>query len=330
VRGYFSHSYPTQAELDASMVQAWYGKVEETAMMRQLAPLLPPNEAYLERFFLTRFSGLAFSRADADAAAYEYLVYFNKTAVGGDDTTNWKELLAVVEQALVSRHLQGAVLEPRYKKMPVKFRCNRDAWLLGTDANLECDLVTGFLSYSILDFVAAQLFPFIFLLHAYLIVNLIVYEKENRLRVIMKINGGLRDSVYWSVTYVFFATQFIIMCLFIYITGYVANMNFVRLHDAGVYWVFVISWSQCLVAFSFLLSVFFNSTKTSTAVVFLLVLIFGLVGINLISSILLDPNSTDANYASLMWLPPFVMIRIVLWLAIAGGYVVGGGLREGS
>ena len=101
-----------------------------------------------------------------------------------------------MDSFIVAKHTNGRQLSIRFKGFPQKFHCNRDEWLNGTVPTLQCDLLQGFLQYSILDFVAAQLFPFLFFLPAFLVTNLLVYEKENRLRIIMKM-FGLQNFSYW-------------------------------------------------------------------------------------------------------------------------------------
>ena len=55
---------------------------------------------------------------------------------------------------------------------------------------LACDFLPGFLKISVIDFVALNLFPFLYFTFAFLVATQIVYEKEQRLRVIMRMNMG--------------------------------------------------------------------------------------------------------------------------------------------
>ena len=112
----------------------------------------------------------------------------------------------MMDSAIVRKHTNNQRdIVPTYMEMKRKFVCNRDEWLRNIDSvDLKCDMLPRFLQLSIIDFVAAQLFPFIFSIHIFIIINVIVYEKENKLRIIMKMNGGLENSIYWMVNYFFY------------------------------------------------------------------------------------------------------------------------------
>jgi ABC-type multidrug transport system ATPase subunit len=309
VRGLSTTTFPTSAGVDKDVYSSWFGQVYQSALMHTDAPTLPATQQYRQRQFYTKFGAAAFGATDPDNAQYQVMLYHNRTAVSNLKTANWKELSSLMDSAIVRTHLPARDTAVRFKDMPLAFKCNRDAWLNGTVPDLNCDLLQGSL-----------LFPYIFLIQAFLIVTSIVYEKEQRLRVIMRMNGGLRNSVYWGVTYVFYFVQFIIMSLLIFLMGRGANLHFVSLHEPAVYWIFIFLWGNLLIVFSFLLSIFFASSKTATASVLLIVLILNIVGSELITVLINDPNSTNASYSSLMWLPPFVMIRVVVWMALTGAF----------
>jgi len=319
VRGLSTNNAPSAAELDYDVYHDWFGQEYQTQLMVDTEGALPDQERYMARQFYSRFGAYQVTFSNATAAEFDVIVYHNQTAVSDDQTDNWFVLQYLFDSA-VAKAYTGRTTETRTQDMPVKFVCNRDAWLTGQNATLDCDLLPAFLKLSILDFVAAQLFPYIFMLQAYLIVTAIVYEKEAKLRIIMRINGGLRNSVYWLVNYLFYWVQFIIMSLLIYIIGRQAKLQFVSLHQPAVYWIFIFLWSNLLVAFSFLLSVAFSSSATATATVLLIILVLNIVGVTLIGVLIQDPNSTPDSYSSLMWLPPFVMIRVVEWMAYAGAF----------
>lgn len=105
----------------------------------------------------------------------------------------------------------------------------------------------------------------------------LVYEKERRLRTIMKMHG-LGDWAYWTIQYCwFFALQLVFTWVLI-LFGSAINLSFFRRTDYGFQFVFYLLWTNCLVAFAFLLSALFRSSKTAVTVGFLYVLGTGLVG----------------------------------------------------
>jgi hypothetical protein len=89
----------------------------------------------------------------------------------------------------------------------------------------------------------------------------LVYEKERRLRTIMKMHG-LGDWAYWTIQYCwFFALQFVFTWVLI-LFGSGINLSFFRRTDYSFQFVFYLLWTNCLVAFAFLLSSLFRSSKT--------------------------------------------------------------------
>merc|ERR1740130_195315 len=105
-----------------------------------------------------------------------------------------------------------------------------------------------------------------------------------------------------------------------WLMGSAANLQFFVLHDFWVVFLFLFSWGHLMIAFSFLLSIFFKSTRTSTAAIFLMLLLITTTGSTFLSVLIEDDSSTEASFATLMWLPPMVMQRVVLWLALSGAF----------
>lgn len=109
----------------------------------------------------------------------------------------------------------------------------------------------------------------------------LVYEKERRLRTMMKMHG-LGDVAYWAIQYCwFFVVNFVFVWILI-IFGSGINLSFFRRTNYSFQFVFYLLWINCLIAFSFLLSSMFRSSKTAVVVGFLYVFGTGLVGFLLI------------------------------------------------
>ena len=91
---------------------------------------------------------------------------------------------------------------------PVKFECNRDAWLddgrTGTNVVLDCPaLLFSFLRLNIVDFFMQNFHAVFMIVYGYAMTVLLTYEKEHKLRIIMKMQG-LKMSVYFWVNYFYF------------------------------------------------------------------------------------------------------------------------------
>lgn len=112
----------------------------------------------------------------------------------------------------------------------------------------------------------------------------LVSEKENRLRNMMKMHG-LGDSVYWSVQYMWYFVMNLIYVWILIGMGSAIDLAFFTKTDYSFQFVFYLLWIGCLVATTFLLSVCFASSRTSTVSGFLYVFATGLIGYLLLSKL---------------------------------------------
>ena len=105
----------------------------------------------------------------------------------------------------------------------------------------------------------------------------LVSEKEGRLRSMMKMHG-LGSGAYWLIQYSwYFVINFIYSWVLIG-AGTAIKLSFFTRTDYSFQFVFYLLWVNCLVAFTFLLSTLFRSTRTAVVVAFLYVFGTGLMG----------------------------------------------------
>ena len=128
--------------------------------------------------------------------------------------------------------------------------------------------------FSIIDLVGGFFFPFVLFMLMPIIMSMVMYEKEYRLREVMKMMG-LKMDVYWLVTYLLFLSEYCLLCFVFWLFGALAQINFFTLHSPIVIFLYLFIWGNNLIAFSMLLTVFFEKTRTAVAIGFLL--IFGFV-----------------------------------------------------
>merc|ERR1711959_486648 len=182
----------------------------------------------------------------------------------------------------------------------------------GMDGSVALDcpaLLSSFLRLSIVDFFMESFMPFFMIVYGYSMTVLLTYEKEQRLRIIMKMQG-LKMSVYFWVNYFYFLGQFMLLCGIISAFGYMAKTNLFRLHDYGVMLIFFFLWGNVLIAFFMTLATCFKSTRMAQTMTFMLILICIYIGQTVIYSIVSNPNATEASFTLMMMVPPFVMIRL--------------------
>ncbi|KDD75805.1 hypothetical protein H632_c492p1, partial [Helicosporidium sp. ATCC 50920] len=105
----------------------------------------------------------------------------------------------------------------------------------------------------------------------------LVTEKEKRLRTMMKMHG-LGDAVYWAVQYSWFFCLTYLFCWVLIGIGSAVKLSFFTQTSYSLQAVFYFFWSNCLVAFAFLLSSAFASARTANVVAFLYTFATGLLG----------------------------------------------------
>ncbi|KAF5836372.1 hypothetical protein DUNSADRAFT_6008 [Dunaliella salina] len=102
----------------------------------------------------------------------------------------------------------------------------------------------------------------------------LVYEKEFRLRVIMKMHG-LPDSAYWIVSYVW---NFLACKQSLTLVMIQRHLKRRPMQSAGVQAVFYILYGQVQMAFTFFLSSLFSNSRTAVVAGYVYVLASGLLG----------------------------------------------------
>ncbi|KAL0046688.1 hypothetical protein WJX82_007270 [Trebouxia sp. C0006] len=118
----------------------------------------------------------------------------------------------------------------------------------------------------------------------------LVYEKQRRLRIMMKMHG-LGDSAYWIIQYTWFLFIYCCYIAILLIVGSAINLKFFRLTNYGLQIIFFFVWGNCLIAFAFLASIFFTNAKTANVVAFLWVFGTGLLNNLLMENYYKDHHS---------------------------------------
>merc|ERR1719163_2308105 len=96
-----------------------------------------------------------------------------------------------------------------------------------------------------------------------------------------------------------------------------AGMRFYKVHSNGVMWGFLLMWGLLSIAFTMVTSTFYKSTRTSTSMSFLTMLIYVSVGGEILRLLLQDPDATEDMFTGLMIFPPLVMLRTLNYLLFA-------------
>ncbi|KAI5329985.1 hypothetical protein L3X38_029382 [Prunus dulcis] len=117
--------------------------------------------------------------------------------------------------------------------------------------------------------IVLQLFP--------VVLTAIVYEKEQRLRIMMKMHG-LGDGPYWMISYVYFLTISALYMLCFIGFGSLLGLSYFTQNDYSIQFVFFFIYINLQIALAFLLASVFSDTRTATVVAYIFVFGSGLLG----------------------------------------------------
>ncbi|KAE9453791.1 hypothetical protein C3L33_14289, partial [Rhododendron williamsianum] len=98
------------------------------------------------------------------------------------------------------------------------------------------------------------------------ILTSLVYEKQQKLRIMMKMHG-LGDGPYLMISYAYFLALSIAYMLCFVIFGSVIGLKFFTLNDYSIQFVFYFIYINLQIALAFLVASFFSNVKTATGLV---------------------------------------------------------------
>ncbi|CAJ2664526.1 unnamed protein product [Trifolium pratense] len=168
-----------------------------------------------------------------------------------------------------------------------------------TPIRIEIASLLGGLFYT---WVILQLFP--------VVLTSLVYEKQHKLRIMMKMHG-LGDGPYWTITYGYFLVLSVIYMLCFVIFGSVLGLKFFTLNDYSIQFVFYFIYINLQVSLAFLLASFFSNVKTATVTAYI-----GVFGTGLLSGFLfqffIEDSSFPRGWIIFMELyPGFALYRVL-------------------
>ncbi|KAL6181460.1 hypothetical protein ACLB2K_048115 [Fragaria x ananassa] len=117
----------------------------------------------------------------------------------------------------------------------------------------------------------------------------LVYEKQQKLRIMMKMHG-LGDGPYWMITYAYFLTVSVVYMLCLVISGSFIGLKIFTLNDYTIQFVFYFFYMNLQIAMSFLIAALFSNLKACTVIGYILVFATGLLGNELFEVFLRDPS----------------------------------------
>ncbi|XP_010261075.1 PREDICTED: ABC transporter A family member 7-like isoform X2 [Nelumbo nucifera] len=105
----------------------------------------------------------------------------------------------------------------------------------------------------------------------------LVYEKQHKLTIMMKLHG-LRDGPYWLITYGYFLVISFIYMTWFAIIGSIAGLEIFRLNSFSIQFVFYLLYLKLQIVLAFLAAAFFSEAETARVAGYIYVFGSGLLG----------------------------------------------------
>ncbi|CAN8251968.1 unnamed protein product [Cochlearia groenlandica] len=151
-------------------------------------------------------------------------------------------------------------------------------------------------------------FTWVILLLFPVILTSLVYEKQERLRIIMKMHG-LGDGPYWMISYAYFLTISLFYVVSLVIFGSAIGLKYFRLNDYSLQFVFYFIFINLQISVAFLVSSVFSKVKTVTVVAYIFVFGTGLLGSFLFEQLIDTPSFPEKGILALELYPGFSLYR---------------------
>ncbi|EHA8592550.1 putative ABC transporter A family member 7 [Cocos nucifera] len=105
----------------------------------------------------------------------------------------------------------------------------------------------------------------------------LVYEKQWKLRIMMKMHG-LGNRPYWMISYAYFLLLSSVYTLCFVMLGSITGLKIFQLNDCSIQFVFYFIYKNLQIALAFFVPAFFSDVKTATVIGYIYVFGSGLLG----------------------------------------------------
>ncbi|XP_074285015.1 ABC transporter A family member 7-like [Silene latifolia] len=205
----------------------------------------------------------AYDFLDSDANSFNINVWYNAT-YKNDTGFSVPGLIRVARSInLVSNAYLQFLLGPNAKML---LEYVKEMPKPGTQLSLD---ISSLLSAQFFTYVIIALFP--------VVLTALVYEKQQRLRIMMKMHG-LGDGPYWTISYAYFLAISVIYMICFVIFGSLIGLKIFTTNDYTIQVVFYFLYVNLQIAVAFLVAPLFSNVLSARAVGYLLTFGTGLLG----------------------------------------------------
>ncbi|KAL3342906.1 hypothetical protein AABB24_026777 [Solanum stoloniferum] len=187
-----------------------------------------------------------------------------------------------------------------------------------TKLNLDFASLLGPLFFT---WVVSQLFPVVLIA--------LVYEKQQKLRIMMKMHG-LGDGPYWLISHAYFLFVASIYMLCFVIFGSLVGLKFFLLNDYTIQFVFYFIYINLQESLAFLVAAFFSNVQAATVIGYIMVFANGLLSSFLFQFFLQDETFSRGWIIVMELYPGFSLFRVFYEFsqyAFKGNYLGTDGMR---
>lgn len=209
---------------------------------------------------------------------------------------------------------------PRLLQIPrlTNMASNAYLHLRGNDLKISFDFVKempraaarSFDSFDISSIIGQLPYLWTMMLLFPVILTNLVYEKQNKLRIMMKMHG-LGDLPYWTITYSYFILLSTLYMLSFMIFGIAVGLSFFRLNNYGLQFVFYFAYMNLQISFASLMATCFSNVRTASVTGYFYIFGSGFIGDFFFKPYIEDTFLSGSWITLLELFPPFSLYRIV-------------------
>uniref|UniRef100_A0A803N329 ABC transporter domain-containing protein n=1 Tax=Chenopodium quinoa TaxID=63459 RepID=A0A803N329_CHEQI len=164
------------------------------------------------------------------------------------------------------------------------------------------------LRIDISSLLSAQFFTYVIIALFPVVLTALVYEKQQRLRIMMKMHG-LGDGPYWTISYAYFLVLSVIYMTCFVIFGSVIGLKIFTTNDYSIQFVFYFIYINLQISMAFLVAPLFSNVLTARAVGYLLTFGTGLLGGFLFQNFIQDTSFPRGWIIVMELYPGFSLFR---------------------
>uniref|UniRef100_A0A803M7W3 ABC transporter domain-containing protein n=1 Tax=Chenopodium quinoa TaxID=63459 RepID=A0A803M7W3_CHEQI len=188
------------------------------------------------------------------------------------------------------------------------------------------------LRIDISSLLSAQFFTYVIIALFPVVLTALVYEKQQRLRIMMKMHG-LGDGPYWTISYAYFLALSVIYMTCFVIFGSLIGLKIFTTNDYSIQFVFYFIYINLQISMAFLVAPLFSNVLTARAVGYLLTFGTGLLGGFLFQNFIQDTSFPREWIIVMELYPGFSLFRGLYELgqySFLGDYMGTHGMRWGN